>query len=47
MKYKIRGTTMQTVDVTLAAGEAVYTESGGMAWMTLNIEMTSGIKGGY
>jgi len=46
MKYEIRGTTMQTVDVTLGAGESVYTESGGMAWMTPNMEMSSGVKGG-
>ena len=46
MKYTIRGTVMQTVDVTLAPGETVYTESGGMAWMTANIEMDSNLKGG-
>jgi len=46
MEYDIRGTVMQTVDVWLQAGESVYTESGGMAWMTPNVEMETGAKGG-
>ncbi len=46
MQYQIRGTTMQTVDVQLQQGETVYTESGGMAWMTSNIKMETGMKGG-
>jgi len=46
MEYEIRGTTMQTVDVSLEAGEAIYTESGGMAWMSANIEMETSGKGG-
>ncbi len=46
MEYDIRGTTMQTVDVWLEAGESVYTESGGMAWMSPNIEMATGGRGG-
>ncbi len=46
MEYEIRGSVMQTVDVTLQAGESVYTESGGMAWMTPNVEMASTMQGG-
>jgi len=46
MKYDIRGSVMQTVDVWLEAGESVYTESGGMAWMSPNVEMATGAKGG-
>ncbi|MBS3735040.1 MAG: TIGR00266 family protein [Phycisphaerae bacterium] len=46
MKYDIRGTTMQSVDVWLDAGESVYTESGGMCWMSSNIQMTTNAKGG-
>jgi len=46
MKFKTRGTTLQIVDVELNQGESVYTESGGMAWMSENIEMNSGLKGG-
>jgi len=37
---------MQTVDVSLEAGQAVYTESGGMAWMSSNIDMETSGKGG-
>lgn len=46
MEYKIHGTVMQTLDVHLGQGESVYTESGGMAWMRGNIEMSTGTKGG-
>ncbi len=46
MEYTIRGTVMQSVEITLNQGEAVYTESGGMSWMTANIDMGSGMKGG-
>ena len=46
MEYEIRGTTMQTVDVWLEPGESVYTESGGMAWMSANMEMHTSTKGG-
>jgi len=46
MEYKIYGTVMQSVDVTLTRGESVYTESGGMAWMAGNIDMTTNTKGG-
>jgi uncharacterized protein (TIGR00266 family) len=46
MEYEIHGTTMQTLDVQLANGEAVYTESGGMAWMSGDIEMSTSTRGG-
>jgi len=46
MEYKINGTVMQTLDITLQQGESVYTESGGMAWMQGNIAMETGTKGG-
>jgi uncharacterized protein (TIGR00266 family) len=46
MEYQIRGTTLQTVDIQLQAGETIYTESGGMAWMSDNINMSTGMKGG-
>lgn len=46
MEFKIRGTTLQIVDVELKQGESVYTESGGMAWMSSNISMNSNMKGG-
>ncbi len=46
MQYTIRGTVMQSVEVTLDEGESVYTEAGGMAWMTANISMNTNMKGG-
>lgn len=46
MKYEIQGTTLQTLDLYLSQGEAVYTESGGMAWMTGDIEMETNTRGG-
>ena len=46
MNYKIRGTTLQILDMQLAQGESVYTESGGMSWKSQNISMESNMKGG-
>lgn len=46
MEYKINGTVMQALEITLARGEAIFTESGGMAWMTDGIDMKTSGKGG-
>ncbi len=46
MEYEIRGTTLQVADIELASGESVYTESGGMAWMSPNIDMSTDTRGG-
>lgn len=46
MQYKISGTIMESVDIHLKAGESVYTESGGMAWMRGVFEMDTSTKGG-
>lgn len=46
MRYEIRGTVMQMLDVHLQAGEAIFTESGGMAWMRGPVDMKTGTKGG-
>ncbi|MBO5278223.1 MAG: TIGR00266 family protein [Lachnospiraceae bacterium] len=46
MKYEIIGSTMPAVEVTLSAGEAMYTQSGGMAWQTEGIAMETNTKGG-
>lgn len=46
MRYEIHGTVMQTVDIYLQAGESVYTESSGMAWMRGDLEMKTNTKGG-
>jgi uncharacterized protein (TIGR00266 family) len=46
MHYEIFGTTLQTLDITLNAGEDVFTESGGMAWMRGDIYMSTDTRGG-
>jgi uncharacterized protein (TIGR00266 family) len=45
MKFEILGTSMQTLLVELDAGEAMYTERGGMAWLS-NVDMDTGARGG-
>lgn len=47
MRYQILGDTMPAVEVTFdVPGEAMYTQSGGMAWMTEGVNMESNMKGG-
>lgn len=46
MEYKIIGTTLQAVIMELDPGETVYSESGGMAWMSNNIVMKTSGRGG-
>lgn len=46
MDFKINGTTLQSLNVQLEEGESVFTESGGMAWMSNNIQMDTTVKGG-
>ncbi len=46
MEYEIHGTVMQALEIRLAQGEAVYTESGGMAWMSEGIDMKTSGRGG-
>ncbi len=46
MQYKVTGTTMPTLEITLGAGEAVFTEKGGMAWMRGDIAMETSSRGG-
>lgn len=46
MEYRIIGTTLQAVILELDPGETIYSESGGMAWMSGNIEMKTSGRGG-
>lgn len=46
MRYEIQGGMLPSVDVFLEAGESVYTESGGMAWMKGDIDMSTNTRGG-
>lgn len=47
MRYQVIGNTMPAVQVQFdAPGESMYTQSGGMAWMSDGIGMQSNMKGG-
>lgn len=46
MQYQIIGATVPAVECTLAAGESMYTQSGGMIWQTPGITMTTNARGG-
>jgi uncharacterized protein (TIGR00266 family) len=46
MEYNIEGTVLQMLEVELRQGESIFTESGGMAWMSDGIDMTTDTKGG-
>lgn len=47
MQYQIIGSTMPAVQIQFdAPGEAMYTQAGGMAWMSDGITMESNMKGG-
>lgn len=46
MNYEIIGNTVPAVEVTLNAGESMFTQSGGMIWQTQGITMTTNARGG-
>ncbi|MFP3153803.1 TIGR00266 family protein [Lachnospiraceae bacterium ZAX-1] len=47
MRYQILGDTMPAVEVVFdTKGETMYTQSGGMAWMSEGVSMASNMKGG-
>lgn len=47
MRYQVLGDTMPAVEVVFDnAGESMYTQSGGMAWMSEGIAMDSNMRGG-
>jgi uncharacterized protein (TIGR00266 family) len=46
MQYEIKGSVMPALEMKLTQGEAVYTESGGMAWMSDGIDMETSGRGG-
>lgn len=45
-RYKISGTTLQVLTLELQPGQVVYSESGGMSWMSGNVEMKTHTGGG-
>ena len=46
MEYKVIGQTVPVVEMRLNAGETIYTQSGGMAYQSEGIEMTTNARGG-
>lgn len=44
--YRIEGTTLPVLIVNLKPGERVYSSSGGMSWMTQQVEMETNAGGG-
>jgi len=47
MLYEIFGNNLPAVTITLQPGESIYTQSGGMTWMTDGIAMDTNMKGGF
>jgi uncharacterized protein (TIGR00266 family) len=47
MKYQISGTTMQTVEIDLANGETVYSQTHAIAWMNDRVKMDTHTGGGF
>lgn len=46
MRYEIRGGNLPVAICYLSANETMYTESGGMGWMSDNFDMDTNMKGG-
>lgn len=46
MQYNIFGGNLPAVTITLNPGESIYTQSGGMSWMTAGVQMDTNMKGG-
>lgn len=46
MNYKIIGQTVPSVEISLNQGEQLFTQSGGMAWQSDGIEMSTNTRGG-
>lgn len=47
MRYTIEGDHFPVVICHLAAGEAMFNQSGSMAWMSPNMQMETNAKGGF
>jgi uncharacterized protein (TIGR00266 family) len=46
MKYEIFGGNLPAVTISLEQGESIYTQSGGMSWMTSQVGMETNMQGG-
>ena len=47
MQYEIFGGVLPAVELTLNRNESVYTQSGGLAWMTDGFKMETNTRGGF
>lgn len=47
MEYKVIGQTVPVVEVNLKKGEKVYTQSGGMAYQSEGVDMSTNARGGF
>jgi uncharacterized protein (TIGR00266 family) len=46
LQYRIEGTTLPVLTITLNPGDKIYSSSGGMSWMTQQIQMDTNTGGG-
>lgn len=46
MRYRIFGEKLPAVTIEFEAGESIFTQAGGMTWMTDNFTMETNVKGG-
>lgn len=46
MHYRVAGAPMPALTITMDQGESIYTQSGGMTWMSDGISMETNMKGG-
>lgn len=46
MQYKVNGNVMPVVEMFLNTGESIYTQTGGMCWMSDGIAMSTNARGG-
>ena len=46
MRYRIFGDKLPGLTLQLDAGESIYTQSGGMSWMSDNFQMDTNVRGG-
>ena len=46
LRYKILGSVMQAVVIELPQGQRIFSERGGMSWMSANVQMQTNMEGG-
>ncbi len=47
MRYNVFGGVLPAVDLSLEQGESIYTQAGGMTWMTDGFHMETNMRGGF